>query len=94
MGDGVIDGRGGAKLLDKDYSWWALAVKAEPGNVPYSEPRLIDAAGADGFPSFPTWQGSGRSRPGASSIGASSLTSRATPRRSVRSRSMDCCPRH
>jgi polygalacturonase len=49
MGDGVIDGRGGAKLLDKDYSWWALAVKAEPGNVPYSDPRLIDAADADGF---------------------------------------------
>lgn len=49
MGDGVIDGRGGAKLLDKDYSWWALAVKAEPGNVPYSDPRLIDAAEADGF---------------------------------------------
>ena len=49
MGDGVIDGRGGAKLLDKDFSWWALAVKAEPGNVPYSDPRLIDAAEADGF---------------------------------------------
>jgi polygalacturonase len=49
MGDGVIDGRGGAKLLDKNYSWWALAVKAEPGNVPYSDPRLIDAAEADGF---------------------------------------------
>jgi polygalacturonase len=49
MGDGVIDGRGGAKLLDKDYSWWALAVKAEPGNQPYSDPRLIDAAEADGF---------------------------------------------
>jgi polygalacturonase len=49
MGDGVIDGRGGAKLLDKDYSWWALAVKAEPGNVPYSDPRLIDAAEADGL---------------------------------------------
>ena len=49
MGDGVIDGRGGAKLLDKDYSWWALAVRAEPGNVPYSDPRLIDAAEANGF---------------------------------------------
>ena len=49
MGDGTIDGRGGAKLLDRDYSWWALAVKAEPGNVPYSDPRLIDAADADGF---------------------------------------------
>lgn len=49
MGDGVIDGRGGAKLLDKGYSWWALAVKAEPKNTPYSDPRLIDAAQADGF---------------------------------------------
>jgi len=49
MGDGTIDGRGGAKLLDKDYSWWALAVKAEPGNISYSDPRLIDAAQADGF---------------------------------------------
>jgi polygalacturonase len=49
MGDGVIDGRGGAKLLDKDTSWWALAVAAEPKNIPYSDPRLIDAANADGF---------------------------------------------
>ena len=49
MGDGVIDGRGGAKLLDKGYSWWGLAVKAEPGNVPYSDPRLIYATEADGF---------------------------------------------
>jgi polygalacturonase len=49
MGDGVIDGRGGAKLLDKGYSWWALAVQAEPKNTPYSDPRLIDAAQADGF---------------------------------------------
>jgi polygalacturonase len=49
MGDGVIDGRGGAKLLDKDTSWWALAVAAEPKNTPYSDPRLIDAANADGF---------------------------------------------
>jgi polygalacturonase len=49
MGEGVIDGRGGAKLLDKGYSWWALAVKAEPGNMPYGDPRLIDAAQADGF---------------------------------------------
>ena len=49
MGDGIIDGRGGAKLLDKDYSWWALAVQAEPNNTRYSDPRLISASGADGF---------------------------------------------
>ena len=54
MGDGVIDGRGGAKLLDKGVSWWALAVQGEPtdakpAGIPYSDPRLIDAAQADGF---------------------------------------------
>jgi polygalacturonase len=49
MGDGVINARGGAKLLDKDTSWWALAVAAEPNNTPYSDPRMIDAAQADGF---------------------------------------------
>ena len=54
MGDGVIDGRGGAKLLDKGVSWWALAVEGEPtaalpAGIPYSDPRLIDAASADGF---------------------------------------------
>ena len=54
MGDGVIDGRGGAKLLGQDISWWGLAVKGEPtdarpAGIPYSDPRLISAAGADGF---------------------------------------------
>src|SRR5438105_7787734 len=49
IGDGVIDGRGGARLLDKEFSWWGLAVQAEPNNTPYSDPRLIDAANADGF---------------------------------------------
>jgi len=54
MGDGVIDGRGGAKLLGQDISWWGLAVKGEPtaalpAGLPYSDPRLISAANADGF---------------------------------------------
>jgi polygalacturonase len=54
MGDGVIDGRGGAKLLGQDISWWGLAVKGEPtdarpAGIPYSDPRLISAAGADGL---------------------------------------------
>jgi polygalacturonase len=40
MGDGVIDGRGGAKLLGQDISWWGLAVKGEPTDA---KPR-----GADG----------------------------------------------
>ena len=54
MGDGVIDGRGGAKMLGQDISWWGLAVKAETasgGNqgAPYSDPRLISASNADGL---------------------------------------------
>ena len=54
MGDGIIDGRGGAKLLGQDISWWGLAVKGEPtaalpNGIPYSDPRLISVANADGF---------------------------------------------
>jgi polygalacturonase len=49
MGDGVIDGRGYAKILGKDYSWWELARKAEPKNERYFNPRLIVARHADGL---------------------------------------------
>ncbi len=54
MGDGIIDGRGGAKLLGQEISWWGLAVKGEPtdarpNGIPYSDPRLISASNADGF---------------------------------------------
>jgi polygalacturonase len=54
MGDGVIDGRGGAKLLGQNISWWGLAVQGEPtdarpSGIPYSDPRLISASNADGF---------------------------------------------
>ncbi len=54
MGDGVIDGRGGAKMLGQDLSWWGLAVKGEPtdakpAGIPYSDPRLISASNADGL---------------------------------------------
>jgi polygalacturonase len=31
MGDGIIDGRGGAKLLGQDISWWELAEKSIQG---------------------------------------------------------------
>lgn len=49
MGDGVIDGRGYAKILNKDYSWWQLARKAEPKNERYFNPRMIVASHADGL---------------------------------------------
>jgi polygalacturonase len=49
MGDGVIDGRGYAKILRKDYSWWEMARKAEPKNEHYFSPRMIAANHADGL---------------------------------------------
>ncbi|GGG69291.1 glycoside hydrolase family 28 protein [Edaphobacter dinghuensis] len=49
MGNGVIDGRGYAKILGKDYSWWEMARKAEPQNQRYFTPRMIVASHADGL---------------------------------------------
>jgi len=49
MGKGVIDGRGYAKILGKDYSWWEMARKAQPKDDLYYTPRLILASHADGL---------------------------------------------
>ena len=49
MGEGTIDGRGYAKLLRKDFSWWEMARKAEPKNDIYFSTRLIVASHADGL---------------------------------------------
>jgi polygalacturonase len=49
MGDGVIDGRGYAKILGKNYSWWEMARRAEPKNERYFTPRMIVANHADGL---------------------------------------------
>jgi polygalacturonase len=49
MGNGIIDGRGYAKILGKDYSWWEMARKAEPKNEKYFTPRMIVANHADGL---------------------------------------------
>jgi len=49
MGDGVIDGRGYAKILGKDYSWWEQARKAESHDDLYYNPRMIVANKADGL---------------------------------------------
>src|ERR1035438_5472309 len=43
MGDGVIDGRGGAKIVGHDYSWWQMARAAEPKQLRYFSTRLITA---------------------------------------------------
>ena len=48
MGDGVIDGRGGAKLLNKDITWWQLAEQARSGGR-QQVPRILIADHADNF---------------------------------------------
>ena len=49
MGDGTLDGRGYAKLLGKDYSWWEMARRAEPKDDIYFSTRLLVASHADGL---------------------------------------------
>jgi polygalacturonase len=49
MGDGVIDGRGDAKVIGHDYTWWQMARAAEPKQLRYFSGRLITANHADGF---------------------------------------------
>lgn len=49
MGGGIIDGRGDMRLIGRDYSWWQMARKAEPGNKKYYSVRLIVARKADGL---------------------------------------------
>jgi polygalacturonase len=49
MGEGAIDGRGYAKLISHEYSWWQMARKAQPNDDLYFSTRLIVASHADGF---------------------------------------------
>ncbi len=48
MGDGTIDGRGGATLLGKNVTWWQLAEQARP-NHRQQVPRILIADHADDF---------------------------------------------
>ena len=48
MGDGTIDGRGGAKLLGGSETWWGLAEDARD-NRHQQVPRLIDITKSDNF---------------------------------------------
>jgi polygalacturonase len=48
MGDGVIDGRGGEKMLGSQYSWWDLAEQARAGGG-QQVPRIIVAADSNNF---------------------------------------------
>lgn len=49
MGNGAIDGRGGAKLLGEDVSWWDLAHQAKVANKQQSVPWLLVLHHADDF---------------------------------------------
>jgi len=51
MGEGVIDGQGGAKLANTktNVSWWDLAQVAKRENTKQNCPRIIVADHADGF---------------------------------------------
>jgi glycosyl hydrolase family 28 len=49
MGEGTIDGRGGAKLLGQDVSWWDLAQQAKVKNEHQQCPRIVVAEGSDNF---------------------------------------------
>ena len=49
MGEGTLDGRGYAKLMGHDYSWWEMARKAEPKDDIYFSTRLLVANHADGL---------------------------------------------
>jgi len=48
MGDGVIDGRGGEKMLGSEYSWWDLAEQARAGGGQQVF-RLVVANDSDNF---------------------------------------------
>jgi len=48
MGDGIIDGRGGYKILGQDITWWDLAEKARAGGN-QNNPRLLILAHCDNF---------------------------------------------
>jgi polygalacturonase len=49
MGDGTIDGRGGAKLLGKNVTWWDLAEAARAPGKRQNVPRIIVVDESDGF---------------------------------------------
>ncbi len=48
MGDGAIDGRGGAKLLGQNVTWWDLAEQARAGGS-QQVPRLIVTSHSNNF---------------------------------------------
>jgi polygalacturonase len=48
MGDGTIDGRGGAKIMGQEISWWDLAEQARKGGN-QNNPRIMILSHCDDF---------------------------------------------
>jgi polygalacturonase len=49
MGDGAIDGRGGARLLGQDVTWWELAHTAKVLDQRQTVPRMLAVTQSDNF---------------------------------------------
>ena len=49
MGDGSIDGRGGAKLLGQDVTWWDISKRAKVLDTGYTVPRMLSVLQSDDF---------------------------------------------
>jgi polygalacturonase len=49
MGDGAVDGRGGANLLGQNVTWWDLAKQAKVLDQSQSVPRLLEVRRSNGF---------------------------------------------
>jgi polygalacturonase len=49
MGEGAIDGRGGATLSGQKVSWWDLAQEAKVKNLNQSVPRILALSHCDNF---------------------------------------------
>jgi pectin methylesterase-like acyl-CoA thioesterase len=46
MGDGVIDGQGGAVVEGASESWWQMARRAQIQNLEHNVPRLLEISGS------------------------------------------------
>jgi polygalacturonase len=49
MGDGAIDGRGGAKLLGQNVTWWDISKRAKVLDTSYTVPRILTVVQSDDF---------------------------------------------
>ena len=49
MGDGAIDGRGGATLLGQRITWWEIAKRAKVMDISYTVPRILVVSQSDDF---------------------------------------------